>query len=89
MNVVCLDDLHQLSKLEFVVFLVLEQFADFEARQLATDVVLGLDGVEESQRDDGLFDECAEFEVVDEVHAPLPSSYIYHTHTLPSLMAKP
>lgn len=70
--------LDQLSELELVILLVLEQFADLEACQLTADVILGFDCVEEPERGDGLFDDGPEFEVINQVHVHL-KLYIYNS----------
>lgn len=51
--------------------MVLEQFADLEACELAADVVLGLDRVQEPQGGDGLLDDGPEFEIINQVHVHL------------------
>lgn len=54
--------------LQFIILLIFEQFADFESSQLAADVVLRFDVIEELERLGGLLDQNTEFVVVRAVH---------------------
>lgn len=58
----------ELCEPEFVVLLILEEFAYLEAGQLTADVVLVADRVEELEAGDGLLDDGPQLEVIDEVH---------------------
>lgn len=54
--------------LQFIILLIFEQFADLESSQLAADVVLRFDVIEELERLGGLLDQNTEFVVVRAVH---------------------
>jgi hypothetical protein len=59
---------HELGKTTLVLLLGFEQLADLEPCQLATDVVLGLHGLEEFEACNRLLDDCAQLEIVYEVY---------------------
>ena len=58
----------KLCKFEFIILLIFEQFADFEACQFTANIVLWFDRVEKAQGCDGLVDDGPELEVVNQVH---------------------
>lgn len=60
--------LDQLSIFEFVVLLIFEQLADFETRQLTTDVMLDLDEIKEAGALYRLLQEDPKLVVVCSVH---------------------
>ena len=53
----------------FIVLLVLEEFADLKAGQLAADVVLDLHGVKKLEASDRLLNEGSQFKIVHQVHS--------------------
>ncbi len=65
------SSLHQLRVLELVVLLVLEQLADLEPSQLAADVVLHLDQVQELETLRRLLEQDPQLVVVGGVHRQL------------------
>lgn len=51
-----------------IVLLIFQKFANLEACQFTTDIVLDLDRIKEFKAGDGLFDKSPELEVIYQVH---------------------